>query len=133
MESLAYFIPSEEHHCQKCGLEEEGSESFDHEWRTEYISDKPRIVRPIRSEFELEYDSCCNSDSEVDSKNFCPELSDFLPHLTACDEIYRLHSGDDICDTEREWNKNPMESSGQCELRTRPVDETQEFEHREKG
>ena len=68
VESLADLVPSEVHHCDEGGFDEEGDDSLDGERRSENVSNEPGIIAPVGSEFKFQDETCGNTYREVDAE-----------------------------------------------------------------
>ena len=122
VETFADLTPAEEHHSNEGRLHEEGKDTFDSQWRTEDISDKPAVVRPVCSELEFKDNSGCDTDGKVDSEELLPELSGLLPELISTTIVLRLSQGHNDAQPEGQRNEEPVIHGRQSKLRPRPRD-----------
>ena len=68
METLANLVPPEEHYCKERGLHKKCEYAFDGQRGTKYITHKPRIVAPVSSKLELQYNTGGNADGKIYGK-----------------------------------------------------------------
>jgi cytochrome bd ubiquinol oxidase subunit II len=61
METLAHFVPAEEHDGNESGFHKKCQDSFDSQWGSEDIAHKPGIVTPVSSELEFQNQTGGNS------------------------------------------------------------------------
>ena len=91
METLAHFVPAEEHDGNESGFHKKCQDSFDSQWGSEDIAHKPGIVTPVSSELEFQNQTGGDTYGEIDSKQFHPEFSCVLPEFLTCCYIKGLH------------------------------------------
>ena len=88
---LAYFVPAKEHNGNKRGLHEECHYTFYGERRTKNIAHKPRIITPVCTELEFEYQPRSYTNGKIYSEESHPELGSLLPLFVARAYVERFH------------------------------------------
>ena len=121
VEALAHTVPAEEHYCHKCSLHKECHNALYGKGRTEYVADKPTIVRPVGAEFKFENKAGGHAARKIDAEKRHPKLGDAFPAFTARMHIYALHYGHYERQAYGKRHKEPMVHCCKSELRSRPV------------
>ena len=123
MEAFAHFSPAEKHHSYKCGFHEECQNPFNCQRCSENVTNKPRIITPVCTEFKFQNQTGRYTNSEVDTEKLHPELSSLFPEFISCFIIQRLHDSHHHCQSKCKRNKNPMIHSCHRKLGSRPIDQ----------
>ena len=118
VEAFAHLVPTEKHHGYKSRFHKERQNSFDSKGSSEDVSYKPTVIRPVRSEFEFEDQPGGNTDSEVNTKQFHPELRCLFPELVTCFVIDGLHDGLYNAEPQCQGHEQPMIHGSESELRS---------------
>ena len=122
MEASADFVPTKEHDCNEGGLHKEGDNALNSKRCAKYITDKPRIITPVRTKLKFKYQPCGHTNGKIDTKEFHPKLSRAFPELVFLDIVEGFHDAHNQGKTQRKWHKQPMITGGKCKLRPGPVD-----------
>ena len=122
MEAWRYLLPSEVHDGHEGGLHEEGHDTLDGQWRSEDVTYKPGVVRPVGAKLKLQNDTCSNAHGEVNAEETLPKLGRIAPECIAGAVPTGLDDTHHYGETQRQGHEEPVIDGCQCELRSCPVD-----------
>ena len=123
MEFSADLVPPEEHDCKERRLHKERQDTFNGERSAENVPDKPGIVAPVSTEFELKDDTRGDTHGKIDSEELHPELGRLFPEFILLRDINTFHYSHDERQAKRQRDKYPVIAGGQGKLGPRPVDQ----------
>ena len=95
MSSWTDLVPAEQEDRKEPGLEEERKEALGRQRTAEHIANEPRVVRPVRSEFELHHHTRRDSERECQPKDPNPEFHHLPEQRVVGLEEQRAHDHDD--------------------------------------
>ena len=114
-------VPAKEEQSDHGGLQEEGHQALNRQWRPENVPHVVRVVGPVGAELELEGDACGDTQCEVDAKQLAPKARHVFPDHIAGHDIDTLHDHQEPDHAEGEGDEEKVVHGSSRKLQPRQV------------